>query len=121
MNEDYQESMQGDALHFSSPDQINRGRTSVTPQKNIGEDMFAISNSRRSVARDEDYLRQKEAARNSLLIEPDGGEDDLRHTIQAQTKAVPQHRLPHKRPISILKSKKSQFASRFIRNNAWGQ
>lgn len=118
MNEDYQ----ADDLHFSSPDQINRGRTSVTPQKNAGEDMFAISTSRRSIARDEDYLRQKEAARNTtLLMDPDGGEDDLRHTLQAQTKAVPQHRLPHKRPISILKSKKSQFASRFIRNNAWGQ
>jgi len=46
--------------------------------------MFAISTSRRSIARDEDYLRQKEAARNStLLMDPEGGEDDLRHTLQA--------------------------------------
>jgi hypothetical protein len=78
-----------------------------------------------SMQRDEqmESLRGETAAEMMRLFP--GDDTQIRQSQPYfQNKFVPQHRQPHKqRPTSILKSKKSQVANRFIRHNThqWGQ
>ncbi len=98
---------------FSSPQQ-------PPPQSTLDSQHLAGS---KKTYRDDNQLMNHSGVktpRESLLLHPDAAADG-----NHERRAVPAHRQTHKRPISILKSKKTQLggASRFVRSNAhqWGQ
>ena len=97
---------------FSSPQQ---------PPQQSTLDSQHLAGSKKTY-RDDNQLMHHSGAktpRESLLLHPEAADGNK------ERRAVPAHRQTHKRPISILKSKKTQLggASRFVRSNAhqWGQ